>query len=105
MPSHTIDADARRAAIAARRANWTPTTAVRIPVSDLRVGDFLVTIHGNADIRGCKVDSTVTATVPDWNTWKLGRHWVRSTIITVAADVLDLNVPDTLTATVRRPAQ
>jgi hypothetical protein len=74
MPAaDTLDREARRAAQRAARANWKPTAETTVTAADVTVGDFIVRVPSQNGVRGLKVESTVSAATPEWNTWRQGR--------------------------------
>ena len=102
-------ADAKRAARAARRAAWRPTTHVSTTAADVKVGDFLVVVRHGPGYKGATVDSTVTAVETTHDEWgqrgATGRKMtpVEGRRFTVAGSTTtQLTMPATAQVVVRR---
>lgn len=109
MSAADLRREARLAAAKERRAGWAdrPVEApygpeVDITLEGIRVGDFVVVLPTQDRVRGVRCESRVVSVEHSWDTWKLGRSWVPSVAVTVAAGGR-FSAPASFTVKVRRP--
>jgi hypothetical protein len=81
---------------------------IQATIGDLAVGDFLVTVPTQGQVRGCRVNSGIKALTEDYTTWyrKAGRGRIPMNAHVVeflGSDLPALIIPDHFTCTVRRP--
>ena len=109
--SDRLDPEARRAAIAARRAAWAPSTILTVTTAEIVANDFIERIPTQNGVRGARVETTVKAVETTWDEWgqrTSGRRGMfpvegrRFSFHTAA--LVDVSVPATFTVVIRRTA-
>lgn len=111
--TQTLDREARRAALLARRSDWKPTEELTVTAADVVVGDFIVSVPRQANARGVKVEAIVAEVKISHDSWgvnsyKGGRRFpVESRVIHFNDDhgtrwAPKLDVPSTFKVVVRR---
>lgn len=62
----------------AARSGWTARPERTVKVQDLEVGDFVIQIPTQSNVRGAEVNATIEAIDHEWDAWKQGRYMVPS---------------------------